>query len=136
MHRDIKPANLLVGPDLSIKLCDFGFSRCTPQKASAVGKAKSSKNGFAERRLTKHVCTRYYRPPEVILLEKDYNTQVDVWGVGCILTELLVCSREYKSMIEDESTRILFKGDSCYPMSPIVAKEDQTVKVGKSDQLR
>ena len=38
--------------------------------------------------LTKHVVTRWYRAPELILLQ-DYTTAVDVWAVGCIFAELL-----------------------------------------------
>lgn len=39
--------------------------------------------------LTEHVVTRWYRAPEVILLEREYNTAVDVWSIGCIFAELL-----------------------------------------------
>jgi mitogen-activated protein kinase 1/3 len=42
-----------------------------------------------ERELTSHVATRWYRPPELILLEKDYTSVVDIWGAGCIFAELL-----------------------------------------------
>ena len=42
-----------------------------------------------ERELTSHVATRWYRPPELILLEKDYTSAVDIWGAGCIFAELL-----------------------------------------------
>lgn len=42
-----------------------------------------------KRRLSDHVVTRWYRPPEIILIEKQYGPEVDVWGVGCILAELL-----------------------------------------------
>ena len=31
--------------------------------------------------------TRWYRPPELILLQ-DYTYAVDVWSVGCIFGEL------------------------------------------------
>ncbi|CAM9866046.1 unnamed protein product, partial [Sphacelaria rigidula] len=41
-----------------------------------------------KRQLTKHVVTRWYRAPELILLQ-DYNKAVDVWSVGCIMAELL-----------------------------------------------
>ncbi len=40
------------------------------------------------RQLTKHVVTRWYRAPELILLQ-PYTTSVDIWSLGCILAELL-----------------------------------------------
>ena len=39
--------------------------------------------------MTEYVITRWYRPPELILLQ-DYNGQVDVWSAGLIFAELLV----------------------------------------------
>ena len=45
--------------------------------------------GKGKRKLSDHVVTRWYRPPEIILIEKKYGPAVDVWGVGCILSELL-----------------------------------------------
>lgn len=38
--------------------------------------------------LTGHVVTRWYRAPEVILLEKDYTSEIDMWSLGCIFGEL------------------------------------------------
>ena len=38
---------------------------------------------------TGHVVTRWYRAPEIILLEKDYGPAIDIWAVGCIFAELL-----------------------------------------------
>ena len=42
-----------------------------------------------ERQLTQHVVTRWYRAPELILLQQYYNAEIDVWSVGCILGALL-----------------------------------------------
>jgi mitogen-activated protein kinase 1/3 len=38
--------------------------------------------------MTKHVVTRQYRAPEVILCSGNYSQAIDVWSVGCILAEL------------------------------------------------
>ena len=84
MHRDIKPANILVNPMCQIRLCDFGLAR-------TVNSDKDSKKLGHIRRLSNHVSSRWYRAPEVILLDKQYNTKVDVWGLGCILAEM--CTR-------------------------------------------
>ena len=43
--------------------------------------------GNMKRELTGHVVTRWYRAPEVILLEKEYNEAIDVWSIGCIYAE-------------------------------------------------
>ena len=41
------------------------------------------------RSLSNHVVSRYYRPPEIILLEKNYDQKIDMWSMGCIFAELL-----------------------------------------------
>ena len=33
IHRDIKPANILIDNNCSVKICDFGLSRCLPAKS-------------------------------------------------------------------------------------------------------
>lgn len=71
------------------------------------------------RQLTKHVVTRWYRAPELILVQQ-YTSAVDIWSLGCILAELL-------SMQEGnyQDRRPLFPGGSCYPLSGKEEKEDR-----------
>jgi mitogen-activated protein kinase 1/3 len=44
--------------------------------------------------LTKHVVTRWYRAPEVILMSEYYSYGVDIWSLGCIFAELLNMMKE------------------------------------------
>ena len=67
-----------------------------------------------KRCLSNHVISRWYRPPEVILVEKNYGLPADMWGSGCILAEMITCT--YKS--KDITKRFLFGGTSCFPLSP------------------
>ena len=45
--------------------------------------------------MTKHVVSRWYRAPEIILLDKHYGTPIDVWAIGCIMAELLNMMKEH-----------------------------------------
>eukprot|EP00041_Stephanoeca_diplocostata_P006503 m.87352 g.87352 ORF g.87352 m.87352 type:complete len:725 (+) comp16399_c1_seq1:238-2412(+) len=74
LHRDMKAANILMNNKGIVKIADFGLAR---------GECKSS-------RYTAVVCTRWYRPPELLLGERHYTTAVDIWGVGCIVAELFI----------------------------------------------
>merc|ERR1712060_22907 len=67
-----------------------------------------------KRHLTGHVVTRWYRAPELILLQKNYTEAIDVWSVGCIYAELL-------GMLEGihmQDRGPLFPGSSSFPLSP------------------
>jgi len=83
-HRDIKPQNVLVDQKTNkIKLCDFG---------SAKKLVKGQKS-------LAYICSRYYRAPELIFGSTQYDSQIDVWSMGCVIGELVL-------------GRPLFPGDS------------------------
>ena len=65
-------------------------------------------------RCTIYALARYYRPPELTLLSPEYTPAVDVWSVGCIFAELLAT---LEPNAPRDSKRILFPGDSGYPVS-------------------
>jgi len=71
------------------------------------------------------VVTRWYRAPEVILLEKGYTAAIDVWSAGCIFSELMGMLKENAATFLDRTP--LFPGTSCFPLSP-----DRHAKIKKS----
>jgi mitogen-activated protein kinase 1/3 len=76
MHRDLKPSNILINAECDLKICDFGLSRGFGEVEEVLKK-------------TAYVVTRWYRAPEVSLLNKSYNQSLDMWSVGCIFAELM-----------------------------------------------
>ena len=34
--------------------------------------------------------TRFYRSPELVLCDPNYDYSVDIWAIGCIVAELLL----------------------------------------------
>ena len=68
--------------------------------------------------LTGHVTTRWYRAPEIVLMETTYGSAMDMWGIGCIFAELLQMLSLNKSLFGLRMP--LFPGTSCYPLSPSI----------------
>lgn len=74
MHRDVKPHNILFNPNKkTLKLIDWGLA-----DFYFPGKAYSHK-----------VCSRYYKAPELLTEQDEYNYGIDVWAAGCIFASLL-----------------------------------------------
>lgn len=71
-HRDIKPENLLL-QDSTLKLADFGSCRGIKSKPP----------------FTEYISTRWYRAPECLLTDGWYTYKMDMWGVGCVMFEVI-----------------------------------------------
>ncbi|OQS01847.1 cyclin-dependent kinase with F-box domain, partial [Thraustotheca clavata] len=80
LHRNLKPKHLLIDTDTpdnydnaTLRISDFALVRAT---------------GIPRRQYTMEVVTLWYRPPEILMGEKQYSPAVDVWSVGCIFAEM------------------------------------------------
>ncbi|QIX01577.1 hypothetical protein AMS68_007094 [Peltaster fructicola] len=76
LHRDIKAANILISKTGELKLADFGLARFYQ---------KRSKEDYTNR-----VITIWYRPPELLLGETQYDGAVDIWSAACVLVEIFL----------------------------------------------
>ncbi len=74
LHRDMKAANVLITKSGTLKLADFGLARPLLKTSDAC--------------YTNRVVTLWYRPPELLLGERQYTTAIDMWGAGCIMAEM------------------------------------------------
>ncbi len=108
LHRDLKPQNLLLSSNGLIKLADFGLARAF---------------GVPIRTFTHEVVTLWYRPPEILLGCKYYSTEVDIWSLGAIFSEMA-------------THKVLFKGDSeidqLFQIFRILGTPDDTLWPGVS----
>jgi len=72
-HRDLKPQNILISNQGEIKIADFGLGRVCANRLDTM---------------SKEIETLWYRAPELLLGNVNYDYAVDVWSIGCIFYEL------------------------------------------------
>ncbi|MEQ8676736.1 MAG: serine/threonine-protein kinase [Aggregatilineales bacterium] len=100
VHRDIKPANVLIAPDGTPRLTDFGVARIeTAERMTGTGMS---------------IGTLDYMPPEAINGE-PVDASGDIWGFGVMLYEIITGERPFKG----ESTLILMSNILTKPVPDI-----------------
>ena len=72
-----------------------------------------------KRSLTIHMSSRWYRAPEISLVECQYDQASDMWSLGCILYEIIdaFTGSKFKNYSKKNS-HALFPGQYCFPLSP------------------
>jgi len=81
IHRDIKPGNILISKTRgTVKLADFGIARRLINKQAT--------NAFLE--FTNEICTRWYKPIEILFGDPNHSLKIDIWSLGCVVSELFL----------------------------------------------
>jgi serine/threonine-protein kinase len=80
VHRDIKPANIMVLPDYSVKVMDFGIARVDSSSMTRTGIAMGTPN---------------YIAPE-LLQGKSVDRRCDIFSLGVVIYELITGRRPFK----------------------------------------
>ncbi|CAH8491479.1 unnamed protein product [Heterobilharzia americana] len=94
LHRDLKPQNLLINKNGDLKLADFGLARS---------------QSVPIRTYSSEVVTLWYRPPDVLLGDKNYSGHIDIWGVGCILYEMTTGYSLFPGTSKEDQVKIIFQ---------------------------
>ncbi|SPO24164.1 related to cyclin dependent kinase C [Ustilago trichophora] len=97
LHRDMKAANLLINNKGQLQIADFGLAR--PYRDPGQSWTGKGWTGGTHR-YTNMVVTRWYRPPELLAGEKKYGPPIDMWGIGCILAEMVMGKPLFKGTSE------------------------------------
>lgn len=116
IHRDIKPSNILIKPDGSAVLTDFGLAR-------AEGLPNLSVTG--ELAGTPH----YLAPEQATPKSKELDLRVDLYSLGVTLYELLTLIRPYEGKTFQEVLNKIVSKDPPLPRSKnnLIPKDLETI---------
>ena len=103
VHRDIKPANVLVGPDVGVKVADFGIVKAS---ASTTLTGTGTVLGTAA-----------YLSPEQAQ-GGPVDARSDLYGLGCVLYELVCGSPPFGSGVDRSPVAIATRHVSEPPEPP------------------
>jgi eukaryotic-like serine/threonine-protein kinase len=107
IHRDLKPSNILVKPDGTVRLLDFGIAKQLESLEAPLGKADQTMTGL-------RLMTPAYAAPEQIRGD-GIGIHTDVYSLGVILYELLA-------------------GQLPFDLSKLTPGEAETVIVGRDPE--
>ncbi|MBL0180007.1 MAG: protein kinase [Gemmatimonadetes bacterium] len=105
VHRDIKPGNILVTPDGTVKLLDFGIAKVLDADTSGGSDSTATRAGAAG-------LTPEYASPEQ-LTGGVVTTATDVYALGLLLFEMLTGARPFATGTQPlpELTRLVLTTD-------------------------
>ncbi|KAG9006735.1 hypothetical protein FRB93_008467 [Tulasnella sp. JGI-2019a] len=94
IHRDVKADNVLVDPNGTCKISDFGIS-------------KRSDEIYNNAAMTAMQGSLFWMAPEMLHNnKKGYNAKIDIWSLGCVFIEMFAGRRPWE---QDDFVSVMFK---------------------------
>jgi Tol biopolymer transport system component len=93
VHRDLKPANIIVRPDGTVKVLDFGLAKAL-EPAGAASAVMSQSPTMISMTAGIIVGTAAYMSPEQAR-GKAVDRRADVWAFGCVLYEMVTGTQAF-----------------------------------------
>src|SRR6185369_15438550 len=126
VHRDIKPANLIVGPEGTVKILDFGIAKLSATGITQPGAIMGTLN---------------YMSPEQVK-GTTVDARADIFSVGAVLYELLSHQLAFPGQLPDEVFHQILTGvptpitEYCPDLDPrLVRLVDQALEKDPDDRF-
>eukprot|EP01100_Stratorugosa_tubuloviscum_P009694 TRINITY_DN4075_c2_g1_i2.p1 TRINITY_DN4075_c2_g1~~TRINITY_DN4075_c2_g1_i2.p1 ORF type:complete len:282 (+),score=82.88 TRINITY_DN4075_c2_g1_i2:280-1125(+) len=104
IHCDLKLDNILVNKEKTVcKLADFGSAKFLNEDMK-----------------TPYLVSRFYRPPE-IMLELQYDFEIDIWSLACCLFELYTDKILFPGKTNNEMLRLMIETKGPFPKKMIAS---------------
>lgn len=120
IHRDLKPQNILIDTSTNrVYLSDFG----------------SAKKIIDNEQNVAYICSRYYRSPELIFGNTDYNNSIDIWSFGKFRLLLITIHTIHSNYIVNSKGCLIaemFLGKPIFQGETTVDQLLQIIKVSKN----
>ncbi len=151
-HRDIKPANILITPDKTIKISDFGISSL--QRAKDVGPFRfDSKSRHTQESLTEDgVCfgTPAYMSPEQFIESSACDERSDIYSFGIVLYQMIaggqlpfegdmsgdVMNYYYSMLVHHHQSPIRRIASPLFPLVEKCLQKDRANRLSSFEELR
>ncbi|MCC6652079.1 MAG: serine/threonine-protein kinase [Candidatus Eisenbacteria bacterium] len=117
VHRDLKPGNVMLRPDGTVKVLDFGLAKGTAGSPSDSSLSMSPTQTYAMTGDGVILGTAAYMSPEQAR-GKPVDRRTDIWAFGCVLFECLTGRQAFEGETVSDMIASILKGEIAWSELP------------------